>query len=94
MKKLEGRTAIVTGASSGVGRGLAKVLAEHGANVCVCARRKEKLEELRDELVAEGAKVLPVVCDVMEPSQIKDVVVQSTTPWKHTRAALWPLYYS
>ena len=41
MKKLEGRTAIVTGASSGVGRGLAKVLAENGANVCVCARRLE-----------------------------------------------------
>lgn len=75
-KKLEGRTAIVTGASSGVGRGLAKVLAENGANVCACARRMEKLEELRDELAAEGANVLPVACDVMDPSQIKNVVAQ------------------
>ena len=74
MKKLEGRTAIVTGASSGVGRGLAKVLAENGANVCVCARRMEKLEELKAELAAEGAAVLPVACDVMEPDQIKNVV--------------------
>ena len=76
MKKLEGRTAIVTGASSGVGRGLAKVLAENGANVCVCARRLEKLEELKAELEAEGAKALPVACDVMEPDQIKNVVRQ------------------
>ena len=36
MKKLEGRVAIVTGASSGVGRGLAKVLAENGAKICAC----------------------------------------------------------
>lgn len=76
MKKLEGRTAIVTGASSGVGRGLAKVLAENGANVCVCARRLEKLEELKAELEAEGAKALPVACDVTEPDQIKNVVAQ------------------
>lgn len=76
MKKLEGRTAIVTGASSGVGRGLAKVLAENGANVCVCARRMEKLEELASELEAQGTAVLPVSCDVMEPDQIKNVVTQ------------------
>ena len=49
MKKLEGRVAIVTGASSGVGRGLAKVLAENGAKICACARRVEKLEELKAE---------------------------------------------
>lgn len=74
MGKLDGRVAIVTGASSGVGRGLAKVLAENGAKVCACARRMEKLEELRDELAAEGAEVLPVTCDVMDPAQIKNVV--------------------
>ena len=76
MGKLDGRTAIVTGASSGVGRGLAKVLAENGANVCVCARRMEKLEELEAELAAQGASVLPVSCDVMEPDQIKNVVAR------------------
>ena len=59
MKKLEGKVAIVTGASSGVGRGLAKVLAENGAKVCACARRMEKLEDLQAELAAEGETVLP-----------------------------------
>ena len=46
MGKLDNRVAIVTGASSGVGRGVAKVLAQNGAKVCACARRMEKLEEL------------------------------------------------
>ena len=76
MKKLEGRVAIVTGASSGVGRGLAKVLAEQGAKICACARRMEKLEELKTELAVEGADVLPVACDVTDPDQIKNVVTQ------------------
>lgn len=76
MKKLEGKVAIVTGASSGVGRGLAKVLAENGAKVCACARRMEKLEDLQAELAAEGETVLPVACDVTDPDQIKNVVAQ------------------
>lgn len=74
MKKLEGRVAIVTGASSGVGRGLAKVLGENGAKICACARRMEKLEELKSELAPAGIEVLPVACDVTEPEQIKNVV--------------------
>ena len=76
MKKLEGRVAIVTGASSGVGRGLAKVLAENGAKICACARRVEKLEELKAEVEGFGGEVLPVACDVTDVEQINHVVVQ------------------
>lgn len=76
MKKLEGRVAIVTGASSGVGRGLAKVLAENGAKICACARRVEKLEELKAEVEAFGGEVLPVACDVTDVGQIRNVVAQ------------------
>ena len=76
MKKLEGRVAIVTGASSGVGRGLAKVLAENGAKICTCARRVEKLEELKAEVEGFGGEVLPVACDVTDVEQINHVVVQ------------------
>lgn len=74
MQRLDGRVAIVTGASSGVGRGLAVVLARQGAKICACARRLEKLEELQAEMAAEGAEVLPVQCDVTDPDQIKDAV--------------------
>ena len=54
MGKLDNRVAIVTGASSGVGRGVAKVLAQNCAKVCVCARRMEKLEELTNEVKEFG----------------------------------------
>lgn len=74
MQNLDGRVAIVTGASSGVGRGLATVLARQGAKVCACARREEKLESLKNEMAKEGAEVLPVVCDVTDPAQIKAAV--------------------
>ena len=60
MGKLDNRVAIVTGASSGVGRGVAKVLAQNGAKVCACARRMEKLEELAEEVTAFGGEVLQV----------------------------------
>lgn len=76
MQKLDGRVAIVTGASSGVGRGLATVLARQGAKVCACARRIEKLDDLKNEMAAEGAEVLPVQCDVTDPQQIKNAVAQ------------------
>lgn len=76
MKRLEGRIAIVTGASSGVGRGVAKVLAENGARVCVCARRMEKLEELTAEVRGAGGDMFPVSCDVTDPAQIHHVVEQ------------------
>ncbi len=50
------------------------MLARQGAKVCACARREEKLESLKDEMAKEGAEVLPVVCDVTDPAQIKAAV--------------------
>ena len=76
MGKLDNKVAIVTGASSGVGRGVAKVLAQNGAKICVCARRAEKLEELAEEVRAFGGEVLPIACDVTDPAHIHNVVEQ------------------
>lgn len=63
---LEGRKAIVTGASSGVGYGVALRFAQEGADVVAGARRKEKLEALAREAEKRGfpGKILPVVCDI------------------------------
>lgn len=51
---LKGRTALVTGASAGIGRAIAKGLAKEGVRLCIAARRAELLEELAGEIVAEG----------------------------------------
>jgi 3-oxoacyl-[acyl-carrier protein] reductase len=64
--QLKGKTALVTGASMGIGRAIAKALAVEGARVCVAARRKPLLEELAKEIVAAGGAAPAIVeIDVM-----------------------------
>ena len=55
---VKGKNAIVTGASSGLGRQFAICLAEQGANVMICARRVEKLEEVKKEIDKYGVKCI------------------------------------
>lgn len=56
---LEGRVAVITGASSGLGVQMAKALAAQGADIAILARRKEKLEKVAEEIRALGVKCLP-----------------------------------
>ena len=66
--KISGKTGLVTGASSGIGRGIALALAAEGVRLAIVARRRSLLEELAAEIVAGGG-VQPVVieCDLMQP---------------------------
>lgn len=64
MFNLKGRVAVITGASSGLGKQMAKGFAEAGADLVILARRVEKLEELKSELETLGVKVLACKCDV------------------------------
>lgn len=77
---LEGKKAIVTGASSGLGVQFAKALAEQGADVAILARRIEKLRELEEEIKKLNVKCLPIQCDVTDENSIKNAVneVKST----------------
>src|SRR5262245_51240973 len=72
-----GRTAIVTGASSGLGEMFAEVLAAAGANVVLAARRVERLESLADRLQAAGAEALVAPCDVADADQVADMVARA-----------------
>ena len=65
--KLQGRTAIVTGASSGLGVAFAKGLAAAGANVAIGARRADRLEETRAAVEELGAECVAVPTDVADP---------------------------
>ena len=64
MFNLKGRVAVISGASSGLGKQMAKGFAEAGADLVILARRVEKLEELKIELETLGVKVLACKCDV------------------------------
>lgn len=71
---LKGKFALVVGASSGLGTQYAKALADQGATVAIAARRVERLESLRDEIIAKGGKAIAVACDVASEDSIKACV--------------------
>jgi len=71
---VQGKTAIVTGASSGLGVTMAEGLAEAGANVVLSARRAENLEQLAARIQASGGKALAKACDVGDSAQVKALV--------------------
>ena len=70
-QKVAGRTFVVTGASSGFGRGVALKLASYGANVVLAARRTEALEDVAREVRAAGGQPLVVTTDVGRPEQVE-----------------------
>ena len=71
---LEGRTALVTGASSGLGRHFARTLAAHGASVALAARRVERLEALASEIRDAGGAAHPVRMDVTDARSVEDAL--------------------
>jgi len=71
MAGVEGRVALVTGASQGIGRACAVVLAEAGAKVALCARNQEKLEAAAAEIRAKGGDAAVFKMDVASEDEIK-----------------------
>jgi gluconate 5-dehydrogenase len=72
MFNLKGRVAVITGASSGLGKQMSRAFAEQGADLVLMARRVERLEELKNEYTAMGVRVLPVKCDVTNPQDVSE----------------------
>jgi NAD(P)-dependent dehydrogenase (short-subunit alcohol dehydrogenase family) len=75
--RLDGRVAIVTGASSGLGAAFAVGLAEAGADVAICARRVQRLEETAEQVRALGRRCLAVPADVAQPEDCTRVVEET-----------------
>jgi 3-oxoacyl-[acyl-carrier protein] reductase len=77
--KLKGRGALVTGASSGIGRAIAKELGREGVRLAVTGRRKAELESLAAEIVAEGgARPVVIVHDAMAEDYVETVATESS----------------
>ena len=72
----DGKVALITGGGSGIGRGVADLLASLGAHVVLASRKLERVEAAADEIRATGAKASGVAIDVREPERVHDVVSQ------------------
>jgi NAD(P)-dependent dehydrogenase (short-subunit alcohol dehydrogenase family) len=77
MSELKAKVAIVTGASSGIGRATALKLAAEGASVVLVARSADALEELAEEIRAAGGEAKPVAADVTQEVEIERVVAET-----------------
>ncbi|NQU15324.1 MAG: SDR family oxidoreductase [Desulfobacteraceae bacterium] len=79
---LEGKAAIVTGASRGIGRSIATGLADEGCNLTICARGEEALQETAQAIRDKGVKVEAVTADVIKEDGVKKVVDRAIGSFK------------
>jgi NADP-dependent 3-hydroxy acid dehydrogenase YdfG len=79
--RLDGKVALVTGASSGIGAATALVLAAEGARVAVAARRSGRLEEVAQEIEDKGGEAMPIIADVADERQAHDMVNTAYGRW-------------
>ena len=91
-----GESAIVTGSTKGIGRGIAEEFAEAGANVCVNSRTEEDVERVAEELNADAeGRVVGVAADVSDPAGIEKLVSTAIEEFRRVNAlvnnaAVWP----
>lgn len=83
-KILDGKVAIVTGASSGIGKAIASALARSGAKVALAARRVERLQEMQKDIEKDDGIAIALKTDVTKREEVKEMV-------KHTESVLGPV---
>lgn len=74
---LEGKVAIITGSSKGIGKAIAKGFAENGAQVVISSRSQEACDEVVKEFVSEGLKAVGIACHIGKPAQRENLVTQT-----------------
>lgn len=83
VNKLEGKVAIITGASSGIGEATAIALAAEGAKVVIAARRVERLEAVAKQIIDHGGQALSIVSDITDEAQAKNVIQKAYAEFGH-----------
>jgi NAD(P)-dependent dehydrogenase (short-subunit alcohol dehydrogenase family) len=75
--KLKGKTALVTGGSEGIGKGIALLLAKEGVDIAICARRQALLQATADEIAKQtGRKIVAIPADLTKDAEAKNFVEQ------------------
>jgi short-subunit dehydrogenase len=75
------RVVAITGASAGIGRAIAIRVARDGASVAICARRRDRLDQVANEIVQAGGTSLPIVADVAQDAEMQAFVDQTVSRW-------------
>ncbi len=81
MISVQDRIVLITGASSGIGEACARVFAQAGAKLILAARRKERLEQLADELSKDGSSVYVLALDVCDRTHVESTLSKLPEPW-------------
>jgi NAD(P)-dependent dehydrogenase (short-subunit alcohol dehydrogenase family) len=74
MRRLEGKVAIITGGSAGIGRGLSRAFAREGAQLTIASRSQQNLDNIQKEMEELDADTLTCVCDIANPADIQATV--------------------
>jgi NADP-dependent 3-hydroxy acid dehydrogenase YdfG len=77
MDRLKGKVAVITGASTGIGKGTAELFVKEGAAVVLTARRVDRLNALAEKIKKAGGKALVVPGDVTKVADVKNVIEQT-----------------
>lgn len=81
IEQWRGRIALVTGASSGMGEAVSRVLASHGIRVAIAARRMQRLDALQRQIEQAGGQALPIAVDLRDPADIESMFAAIQKAW-------------
>jgi NAD(P)-dependent dehydrogenase (short-subunit alcohol dehydrogenase family) len=96
-KKLQGQTALISGAGRGIGAAASRLLSEAGAALVLTARSEEQIQSVADEIGRTGGSAIAVACDISDVEQVEEVVESALEQYDridilvNNAGILWPM---